>query len=187
VAVAPLPVEAPPTPPVPTELEAMEPEHVFEVDGTVKVVFRKWVVPGGSVVGKTLMDVARETVVEGPGENVVCDSERTGGETWVCETCGLDANEDEVKDAEGRLDGVAVGEADRLPDEANLDHDGVIVTGILVLAGMVIGPSDGSETTVGRVETVNSAIVREPLLITTLIKVATVVTTRSSRRSTPKP
>jgi predicted aconitase with swiveling domain len=45
----------------------------------------------------------------------------------------------------------------------------VNVTGILVSAGIVIRPSERSETTAGRVETVNWPRVREPLSIMTSI------------------
>jgi hypothetical protein len=84
---------------------------------------------------------------------------------------------------------VIVGNNDELLDGRILNDDEALrVTGTLVSAGMVIKPSDGSETTVGKVVTVNCATVRVPLSIMTSISVTTtVVIAGASRRSTPRP
>jgi hypothetical protein len=96
---------------------------------------------------------------------------------------------DEGMDEE--LDGDLNGEMDGEGDGGDVDPEtgkGVNVIGILESAGMVIRPSETSETTVGRVLTVNWARVREPLSIMTSINVATVSVTVGagiSRRSMP--
>jgi hypothetical protein len=71
------------------------------------------------------------------------------------------------------LDGYGDSDAEEVSTHAAC----VIVMGEFVSAGTVIRPTAGSETTAGRVGTVYSATVRDPLSTMILMTVATTVVT----------